>query len=523
MLNGAAVYDSFTQAANAVEHLENEQTPCFDANGDGNCDDGSTVVQFAREYAIGMGVLLAPDNPAIGAVSPEQVLYGETSASIWAENVNATGTMESVRAVIIPPEKSDSDPTSDPATMCDLNLPALTLNHAGNGRYVGEYDGFTEIGTYKIVLYAMDTDGNMSELASTKVRQSALDRHEPDDTPDQADVIFINDDAQKHNFHERGDADWIRFYGRSDTSYEIKAGSLGADCDIVIELHGDDLTTPLKTRNLRGPGEDELLSWRAPQSGVYHMRLTNAAGASGADTEYELEMDIPIAPEHGWLRGTIRDAASGESLPNAVVAIQLGTDKSVALSGRDGEYLIPHESGKFTVTAEAPGYKRETRSEVSIHEDDSTLLEFQLRSIGHLVTPDLWIRAVIHTEEKGPIDAVWREGGRENTSRGDTVLWGHFHASPDDVTWGSGNNPDLFVKIWFDVGGRVDVNFFHVSVPDIEVLSDHPFDGVPDEHGVTTLSRRYIRHYFQEGGSHADEQDEDGNPPADIRPTGNPL
>ena len=36
---------------------------------------------------------------------------------------------------------------------------------------------------------------------------------------------------------------------------------------------------------------------------------------------------------------------------------------------------------------------------------------------------------------------------------------GHFYASPSDVTWGSSNNPDLFVKIWFDVSGRVDVNF----------------------------------------------------------------
>ena len=31
--------------------------------------------------------------------------------------------------------------------------------------------------------------------------------------------------------------------------------------------------------------------------------------------------------------------------------------------------------------------------------------------------------------------------------------------------------------IWFDVSGRIDVNFFHVSVPDIKVYSGYPWNG----------------------------------------------
>ena len=115
---------------------------------------------------------------------------------------------------------------------------------------------------------------------------------------------------------------------------------------------------------------------------------------------------------------------------------------------------------------------------------------------GNLVTSDLWIKAVINTEEKGPIEAVWKKGGEDTTSRGDRVIWGHFYASPNDVTWGSENNPDLFVKIWFDVSGRVDVNYFHVSVPEIEVYSDYPYDGTVDEQGTTTMDNRYIRHEY---------------------------
>ena len=34
---------------------------------------------------------------------------------------------------------------------------------------------------------------------------------------------------------------------------------------------------------------------------------------------------------------------------------------------------------------------------------------------GNLVTSDLWIKAVINTEEKGPIEAVWQKGGEDTT------------------------------------------------------------------------------------------------------------
>ena len=68
--------------------------------------------------------------------------------------------------------------------------------------------------------------------------------------------------------------------------------------------------------------------------------------------------------------------------------------------------------------------------------------------------------------------------------------------SSDDVSSDGENNPDLFVKLWFDVSGRINVNYFHVSVPDIEVYSDLPSDGTYDQKGTTIMSDRYIRHKY---------------------------
>ncbi|OQY52405.1 MAG: hypothetical protein B6245_23680 [Desulfobacteraceae bacterium 4572_88] len=144
------------------------------------------------------------------------------------------------------------------------------------------------------------------------------------------------------------------------------------------------------------------------------------------------------------------------------------------------------------------------------------------RSIGHMLTNDLWIRAVIHTVEKGAVDAVWQKGGEAKTSRGDTVIWGHFYASPDDVSWGSQNNPDLFAKIWYDASGRIDVSYFHVSVPDISVYSDYLTDTSDVQSGITTMTTRYIRQYYENGQVYSEEKDEDGNPLADDMPMGDP-
>ena len=114
---------------------------------------------------------------------------------------------------------------------------------------------------------------------------------------------------------------------------------------------------------------------------------------------------------------------------------------------------------------------------------------------GYLATSDLWIKAVIEADG-GDINAVFNKSGEKVTSSGATVVYGHFFANPSDVSWGDGANPDLYVKIWFDPSGRIDVNYFHVSVPDIVVYSDYPYDGSYDQTGTTTMDNRYIRHEF---------------------------
>ena len=86
--------------------------------------------------------------------------------------------------------------------------------------------------------------------------------------------------------------------------------------------------------------------------------------------------------------------------------------------------------------------------------------------------------------------------GSETTARGDTVVWGYFYASPNDVPWGSKENPEVYIKMWHDVSGRIDVNFFHVSVPDIQITSADNNERGFGQVGTVTLDERYARHEY---------------------------
>jgi hypothetical protein len=150
-------------------------------------------------------------------------------------------------------------------------------------------------------------------------------------------------------------------------------------------------------------------------------------------------------------------------------------------------------------------------------------IAYGLTPAGINVTTDLKIGAVIHSEEKGEIEALWYKGGEDQTARGDKVVWGFFYANPQEVSWGNINNPEVYVKIWFDASGRVDVNFFHVSVPSIEVYSDYTLDNKYDLVSTTTLENRYVRQYYEKDVAKADQQKEDGIAKAGYSQKNSPI
>jgi hypothetical protein len=355
ILNGTNLYKAYDYAESAIRYATQNQTANIDDNGNGIANEKGDGL-LASNYTIGFGIILAGDDPLIGSISPEQTLQGETSATIWVEQVTTTGTIDKVWALITPPGYSPGSP-SDPVT----DSPTVTLTPVGNGRYEGIYNDFSTFGIYNVAVSATDIDGNISVPMTTKVHQQVgPDVYEEDDGPSQANVIVLNDvEAQRHTLHDDGDQDWVMFYGLSGETYTIEVSNLGARCDAVIELFRADGITPVVDPMDGGwLGEDEVLDWLCDADGIYYVMVRHYdSDVFGEDTEYDLQVYIPIGPLPGFIVGTITNSSSGEPIGG----VRIKTDKKVsALSLPDGNYLMVHPPGSHSLAAEASGYENFT-------------------------------------------------------------------------------------------------------------------------------------------------------------------
>ena len=284
--------------------------------------------------------------------------------------------------------------------------------------------------------------------------------------------------------------------------------------------------------NWRNAGNDSGTSvyeyWLAKGVGIVKM-------TRGGET-YKLQsyVSLPTAETHDFSYTSAENELSGTVQPNGAYTDWWFEYRAAGEAGWDktGGDSVSASPGKTEVTETLTGldpdktytYRLVAQNSVGTGYGEEKTFR-PIPETGHMAAQNLWIRAVIHTEgdDPRPIEAVWKQGGQDTTDGGNRVIWGYFYASPDDVSWGNVQNPDLFVKIWFDAGGRTDVNFFHVSVPNIEVFSTHYGEpGFPSEQGMTTTDTRYIRHYYENGVGKSDKQTEDGIPANGYFPGGDP-
>ncbi|MDM8523901.1 SMP-30/gluconolactonase/LRE family protein [Desulfococcaceae bacterium HSG8] len=351
VLNGENILDAFLNTWNAISLLCKDQTPYLDDNGNGIGNENSDG-RLAERYTIGVGIMMGADDPTIGSVSPGQTLEGETSAAIRVEDVTTTGTLDRVWGIITPPDYSPDQP-SEPVT----DLPVFPLGHVGGGRYEGTYDDFSLFGTYRIVLYAMDEDGNISLPVETTVSQSAGgDGREEETAFNQSDTIVLNSDLPRDcDFDNAGDEKWIKIYGLPGETYTIavKAADPDSGSIIIIDLYDTDGVTLLKTLKTEAGKPDLVLQWICTQDGVYYVNIRCEKTGTGA--EYDLTVSKEVGSAAVKFEGTVTDAFSQVPVGNARIKT---TGNVSALSfPEDGAYLMFHEPGDYTLTAEADGYE----------------------------------------------------------------------------------------------------------------------------------------------------------------------
>ncbi|MCK9364544.1 MAG: Ig-like domain-containing protein [Syntrophales bacterium] len=223
--------------------------------------------------------------------------------------------------------------------------------------------------------YVEGTDGETSATSGTVAVYTGEDNYEIDDSDAKASVIVLNHDyPQIHNFHATGDEDWAKFYAHAGIVYEIKASNLGQYADVVLDLYDTDGETLLTSVDDGFNGQDELLSWTAPEKGIYYVRVRQYdAAVFGAETNYDLRIYRPVAPDIGTIRGIILSDTAQARISGAAILASLGS----AISS-NGDFILKVEAGTVSVQAEANGYQSATIPNVQVQAGQETVVDISM-------------------------------------------------------------------------------------------------------------------------------------------------
>ncbi len=156
LTQGNSLYASFLNARSAVHASQPYQFPWLDDNGDGvpnGVQDGE--VAQVRSF-VTTGTFAGDEWPPyiVTATGPTSVInhQGIIQASVVDD---PTGGVRRVWAVIYPPSYQ---PPASSDELVNETLPTIVLLNQGNNSYAATYAGFSEIGVYRVAVYAEDAD-----------------------------------------------------------------------------------------------------------------------------------------------------------------------------------------------------------------------------------------------------------------------------------------------------------------------------------------------------------------------------
>lgn len=171
LATGQNLYLAFDEARTNAQRRHNDQAAWLDDDGDGVPNDGQDGTLAAargfnnpnsfdsskdgqwKPYVVAAEVRSVAAHQHAGAAATR--VRGE----IWAEVRDNSG-VKTVLATIYPP--SYQPPTTSEALV--IGPPPITLQARGNDMYAGLYGAFEEMGTYRIVISAIDDDNLESRV-----------------------------------------------------------------------------------------------------------------------------------------------------------------------------------------------------------------------------------------------------------------------------------------------------------------------------------------------------------------------
>lgn len=158
---GRSLYAAFDQARSVAYGFHPDQRAWLDDTGDGFADGRDGGESQRRGFLVAGSLSSAPEPPYIAwAHGPDSIQDRRGLLSAWVRD-DTTPPQLNVWAVVYEPDYIP--PTSSDELVVEEGLPTLRLQDGdGDGVYTGLYTGFDQMGTYRIVVYATDEDGQLS-------------------------------------------------------------------------------------------------------------------------------------------------------------------------------------------------------------------------------------------------------------------------------------------------------------------------------------------------------------------------
>jgi PKD repeat protein/sugar lactone lactonase YvrE len=331
------------------------QTPCMDSNADGKPNESIDLELMFHKH-IGHDENASSHIPAINAhqCQPDGTILAEFTPS-------GSAKVSLVQAIIFPPEFYQQ---IENFSVQILDSMALVKN---DNQYMGTYPTMTKNGVYQVYLYATSHHGVVSDLYACQFQNVDVlpDAYENDNSPQDASLIQLSwyrsdefiSHPQWHNFHTKGDTDWIKFNAQSGVQYVIEVKDVAQNADPMIELYETDGKTPLYDPvDINFNGQGEYVEWQCHRTGMYYARIcqcdpTTVEGCSsayGTMTEYKILFYPPVLNFFGLMWGKIDP-------PDANATIQSIRNKVYQLS--NGYYFLVDIAGKVTLEITANGFE----------------------------------------------------------------------------------------------------------------------------------------------------------------------
>ena len=209
------------------------------------------------------------------------------------------------------------------------------------------------------------------------------DGFEEDDIPEMAKWISWQDgEFQEHNFHDEGDEDWVFFFARKDTSYQINVFREGVNCDVVLELYEEvDGDFSLLQNVDQTQGNDETITYqRGDTAGRYYIRIRHANPlVHNVGTEYR----IRVIDETGGIPGILMVLIHDNFLNEQLLAGNVSAAGLDPFRETENVYVLDSvPAGTYDVTVRVNGYQPNPASQsVDVRENDFTEAHFNLTPI----------------------------------------------------------------------------------------------------------------------------------------------